>query len=106
MAAPYMFQGRAFKNSMPLIPHMITLTMRTDLGNTSLAVPPTHFHWQHVCPKAEPEQLAQAGPAERQLKLWLRDMSNPGKPAVAPAAFSPLTGARPGRDVCARPKLM
>ncbi len=74
---------------------MTTLTMGTDSGNTRLAVPPTHFHRQHVCPKAEPEQLAQAGPAERQLKIRLRDMSYPGKPAVVCAAFSPLTGAWP-----------
>ena len=51
--------------------HMSAITLGANTGNTSLAVPPAHFHQQQVCPNAEPKQLAQAGSAERQLKIWL-----------------------------------
>lgn len=58
MATPYMISDWA----MPLIPNMTTITIGTNMGNTSLAVPHTHFHRQRVCPKAEDEQLAPGGP--------------------------------------------
>ena len=90
---------------MPLIPHMTTITMGADNGNTSLAVPPAHPHLQQVCPETESEQLAQARPAEKQLEIRLKDTAYPGKPAVVCAAITPLIGDCPGKVVCAQPTL-
>ena len=64
---------------------MTTITMGANTGNTgnmSLAVPPANFCYfrrQQVCPRAEPASLAQAGPAERHLKIRLMRTAYPGK---------------------------